>query len=193
MERELIFTGIGGQGVQLGANILAKAAVLEGKMASVLAIYGGEMRGGPITSTIVFSTGDLEAPPLVAKAWSIIVMHPRYWKNNVDKVGGFVLYNQDLAGKEHQGSPYEAIPMPATSVAKAMGDETVASMIAIGAYAKMTGLVSIDAIKQVMRASIPAYRQQRVAANEKAIDAGYAMTLPAKPAWTEARQKEVAL
>src|SRR5690606_41928167 len=45
-EREVMWTGIGGQGVQLAATILARAATLEGREVMSLGTYGGTMRGG---------------------------------------------------------------------------------------------------------------------------------------------------
>jgi len=46
MEREVTFTGIGGQGVQLAAQVLARAATLEGRYAQSFGIYQDFMRGG---------------------------------------------------------------------------------------------------------------------------------------------------
>src|SRR5579871_6456258 len=79
MEREAIWIGIGGQGVQLAANVTAKAAVGEGRQVSVISIYGGEMRGGPSTTTVIYADGRVQSPPLVSDAWSAVEMHPRYW------------------------------------------------------------------------------------------------------------------
>ena len=56
MEREVIITGIGGQGIQLMAKVLAQAAHDEGRNVMLFGIYMGMMRGGPSDSTIRFST-----------------------------------------------------------------------------------------------------------------------------------------
>ena len=53
MERELLLTGIGGQGVQLAAQVIAGAATLEGREVMFFGIYGGMMRGGNTDSTVV--------------------------------------------------------------------------------------------------------------------------------------------
>src|SRR5258708_40356121 len=79
MERELLITGIGGQGVQLAAQVLARAAALEGRSVMLLGLYGGMMRGGNTDSTVVIGDGPIEAPPVVPKAWSAIAMHDEYW------------------------------------------------------------------------------------------------------------------
>ena len=53
MEREVLLTGIGGQGVQLAAQVLARAAALEGKGVMLFGVYSGMMRGGNSDSTVV--------------------------------------------------------------------------------------------------------------------------------------------
>ena len=61
MERELLITGIGGQGVQLAAQVLARAATLEGREVMYLGLYGGMMRGGNTDSTIVVADAPITA------------------------------------------------------------------------------------------------------------------------------------
>ena len=61
MEREVVFTGIGGQGIQLVAKVLAQAAAVEGKHAMLFGIYGGAMRGSPSESTLVIGDEEIQA------------------------------------------------------------------------------------------------------------------------------------
>ena len=51
MEREVLFTGIGGQGVQLAAKVLALAATRDDREVMSLGTYGGTMRGGKTDAT----------------------------------------------------------------------------------------------------------------------------------------------
>jgi Pyruvate/2-oxoacid:ferredoxin oxidoreductase gamma subunit len=44
MERELLFSGLGGQGIQLPGRTLGRAALLEDRAVLVFGAYGGEMR-----------------------------------------------------------------------------------------------------------------------------------------------------
>ena len=67
MERELLITGIGGQGVQLAAQVLARAATLEGREVMYLGLYGGMMRGGNTDSTVVVADAPIIAPPVVSR------------------------------------------------------------------------------------------------------------------------------
>ena len=80
MEREIFLTGIGGQGVQLAAKILALAATHEGLSVMSLGTYGGTMRGGNTDSTVVVADGAIGSPPIVSPGWSAIVVHPRFFE-----------------------------------------------------------------------------------------------------------------
>src|SRR5215831_5058684 len=95
MERELLITGIGGQGVQLAAQVIARAATLEGREVCFFGIYGGMMRGGSTESTVVVADAPIEAPPVVSQTWSAIGMHDEYWEPVERKLrpGGVVLVN----------------------------------------------------------------------------------------------------
>jgi Pyruvate/2-oxoacid:ferredoxin oxidoreductase gamma subunit len=67
-EREVLLTGIGGQGVQLAARVLAEAALVDGLEVQLFASYGGMMRGGNTDASVVISDQPIDAPPVVARA-----------------------------------------------------------------------------------------------------------------------------
>ena len=185
MERELLVTGIGGQGVQLAAQVLARAATLEGRSVMLLGLYGGMMRGGNTDSTVVVADGPIEAPPVVPKAWSAIAMHDEYWAPLEPKLrpDGLVLVN-DTTFTADITAPVTVIRLAATTVATDLGNPLGGSMVMLGAYAGTTGIVERDSLIEAMRQSIPPYRTQHIEANERALTAGWDL-LPANehPAW----------
>ena len=61
MEREIGLTGIGGQGVQLAAQTLARGAAHEGRNVSLFGVYSGSMRGGRTDSSVVVADGGMTA------------------------------------------------------------------------------------------------------------------------------------
>ena len=95
IEREIFLTGIGGQGVQLAARILALAATREGRSVMSLGTYGGTMRGGNTDSTVVVADCPIVSPPVVSRGWSAIVVHPRYWEALRPKLdpGGVLVFD----------------------------------------------------------------------------------------------------
>jgi 2-oxoacid:acceptor oxidoreductase gamma subunit (pyruvate/2-ketoisovalerate family) len=175
MERNVVMTGIGGQGVQLAGNLLAKAAVREGNYVSLLGVYGGEMRGGPSGQTIIVGDRPIETPPKLSSAWSIVEFHPRFWDQvaHQAKPGTLVLFNSDLALDEHLGAAYRPVPFAATGIAREVGGELLATMVLMGAYLRLTGMVQLASFSDSMQSVIPAYRHDRIAENVRALAAGY--------------------
>jgi len=188
MEREVLLTGIGGQGVQLAAQVLARGATVEGRHVLLFGVYGGAMRGMNTDGTVVVGDGPLQSPPLVSHAWAAIAMHDRYWAPVEPKVrdGGLVLVN-DATFETALGDRYRVVRVPASEIAAELGNDLGASMVMVGAFAGLTGLVGIDAAAEGMRQSIPSYRTQHVAANEVALRAGFdRVESMSAPAWEEA-------
>jgi Pyruvate/2-oxoacid:ferredoxin oxidoreductase gamma subunit len=187
-EREVLLTGIGGQGVQLAAQVLACAAASEGRRVSLFGMYGGMMRGGNSDSTLVVADAPIESPPVVAHAWSAVVLHHKYWPPLAARIrrGGVVVVNSSLFEGEFDHGRVRTFDVPATEVATQLGNVMGASMVMAGAYAAITGLVELDGLVEGMRQSVPPYRQQHLAANEAALRAGFDLgpRLEA-PAWVE--------
>jgi Pyruvate/2-oxoacid:ferredoxin oxidoreductase gamma subunit len=185
VEREVLITGIGGQGVQLAAQVLARAATLEGRHVMYLGLYGGMMRGGNTDGTVVVGDAPIEAPPVVAHAWSAIAMHDEFWPPLEPKLrrGGLVLVN-DATFTHDVAAPVTVHRVRATDVATELGNPLGGSMVMLGAYAAITAIVGVDTLVAAMRASIPPYRTQHIEANERSIRAGADLLPSAElPAW----------
>jgi len=188
VERELLITGMGGQGVQLAAQVIARGATLEGRHVMLFGVYGGAMRGMNTDGTVVVGDAPLNAPPLVSHTWSAIAMHDKFWAPVAPKVrdGGVVLVNTSTFVTALDAARCRVFRVPATDIAIELGNELVGSMVMTGAYVGITGLVGLDAVLEAMRQSIPPYRRQHVAANDEAIRAGFgAVDHLAFPAWAQ--------
>jgi Pyruvate/2-oxoacid:ferredoxin oxidoreductase gamma subunit len=184
-ERELLITGIGGQGVQLAAQVVARAATLEGRDVMFFGVYGGMMRGGPTDSTVVVADGPISSPPVVAHAWSAIAMHDEHWAPIEARLrDGAIVFVNEATFAHTVEAPVNLQRVAASEVAAELGNPLGASMVMVGAYAGVTGIVGIDALVDAMRASIPSYRSQHADANERALRAGWDL-LPrgTYPAW----------
>jgi 2-oxoglutarate ferredoxin oxidoreductase subunit gamma len=74
MYHDVIIAGFGGQGILLIGNILASAAMTEGKHVTFLPTYGVEMRGGTANCTVVISTQEIGSP-VIGKPLSAVIMN----------------------------------------------------------------------------------------------------------------------
>jgi Pyruvate/2-oxoacid:ferredoxin oxidoreductase gamma subunit len=177
VEREVLLTGIGGQGIQLAARVLAEAALDEGRDVQLFGAYGGMMRGGSTEATLVLSDGVIEAPPTAGSAWAAIVMHPDYAGPVLSRVrpGGLVLVNTSVWDGPADRTRFEVLEVAATDRAVEVGNRLTAGMVMLGALAAATGVVSLAALDGAVARCVPSYRRQHVEANTLALAAGAQM------------------
>jgi len=176
MEREILLTGIGGQGVQLAANVLAHAALAEGRDVQVFGSYGGMMRGGNTDADVVLADNRIEAPPTVATAWAVVAMHPDYAGSALARVAenGLVLRNAPLWDTELDRADLEVVDVRAADLATQAGNVMAASMVMLGALATLSGIVALASLCAAVRECVPPYRTQHLELNERALRAGAA-------------------
>jgi len=190
-EREVLLTGIGGQGVQLAARVLARAGVLDDRHVLLFGVYGGAMRGMNTDATVVLADAPVQSPPLPSRAWSALAMHDRYWAPVAPKIrdGGLVVVNDSTFATTLEPR-YAVERVRATELAAGLGNDLTASMVLLGAFVALTGIVRVDALLGGMRQSVPAYRRQHVEANEAALAAGADAVEPGRfPAWQPAEAR----
>ena len=188
MERELILTGIGGQGVQLAAAVVARAAVLEGREAQVFGNFAGMMRGGATESTVVLADGPIASPPTVGSTWSAVLMHDAHAAPVVSRLldTGVVFVNTSVVDPGSVDTPATVVGVDATDLALSVGGMLVASMVMIGAYAAATGMVDLASLEAASRASLPSYRARHADLNDLALRAGFhAVAAGSTPAWLD--------
>jgi Pyruvate/2-oxoacid:ferredoxin oxidoreductase gamma subunit len=173
MERELLMTGIGGQGIQLAARVLAEAAIADGMQVRLFGSYGGMMRGGNTDATLIFGDAPIETPPVVAEAWSAVIMHPEFavpvWA--ALRADGVAMVNTSVT-ELPDDHPAHTIGLPATDIAIELGNVMCSSMVMAGAYGAATGIVSHGALEAGIAVAVPSYRRQHVDLNIAALAAG---------------------
>ena len=189
MEREVLFTGVGGQGVQIASKTLATAAIDEGRQVMLVPRYGGGMRGGMTNAEITIGDGALRALPVATSAWSAYVMDPTLLVDHCAQPGrrrrrGRATRRCSPATVDVPGA--QVFEVPASEVAAELGNPMSAGFVLLGAYVALTGLVSVDSAVVAMRQLVPAYRTQHLEANGRALRAG-AAAVPAlgAPAWAK--------
>lgn len=182
MERELVVTGTGGQGIQLLAKTLALAATREGRHAMLAADYGGEMRGGPSKASVVIGDAPLRALPILATAWSAIFAHHRFAETVQERlrVGGLVIANTPLVDPDGFRADLRVFAVDGTAVAKAADAPQAMGFVLLGAYNALTGMVSPESLAAAMEELLPPYRKQHAAANARALTAGAATLEPVR-------------
>jgi len=197
VEREVIATGIGGQGIQLAAEVLARAATAEGRAVLMFGSYGGMMRGGNTDANLVFADAPISAPPVPPLTWAALLMHHEHAGPVVAKLreDGVVFVNVSVIGSpvdlhvDLRVQSASVVEVPATDLAVEAGNIITASLVMVGALAAATGIVGLDSLAVAMQQSLPSYRQQHVALNQRALTVGYeSVPSGTHPAWAPAAE-----
>jgi 2-oxoglutarate ferredoxin oxidoreductase subunit gamma len=177
MERSLMATGIGGQGVQLGAQVIARAAIADGRNVMMFGSYGGMMRGGNTDATLVLSDGAIESPPVISQCWLGLAMHHEFLPTLLQTLSADSLIFCNGSVIENIGETIDTdatvIDVPATDIAIDVASLVCATMVMVGAVASATGLLSLDGLAAGLDESLPKYRKDHFESNIAAINAGF--------------------
>jgi Pyruvate/2-oxoacid:ferredoxin oxidoreductase gamma subunit len=195
MDREILLTGVGGQGVQLAAKVLALAGMDEGREVMQFSMFGGTMRGGSSECTVVIADAPVEAPPVVPQAWGAIAMHPGAAGAIQRKLraGGPVLYNRTAIATPPGREDCCWVPVDAARLAAECGNATGQSLVALGAFCALTALVDVARLEDALPRLLPAYRLHTLEVNRACLRAGVhavADLAGSAPAWRSAAARD---
>ncbi|MCD8479628.1 MAG: 2-oxoacid:acceptor oxidoreductase family protein [Candidatus Cloacimonetes bacterium] len=179
MTTELICAGFGGQGVLTIGKFLAKAGMTEGKNVSWLPSYGPEMRGGTANVSTVISDEAI-ASPIVSFPDILVALN----QPSIDKFapsirpGGILIYNTDMCPHGCKRDDIVIIKAPMVEIAKAIGNQMVLNMLAIGIIIGKTGLIRYETMEAdltgFMKSKNPELLELNLVAIKKGIEIGKA-------------------
>jgi 2-oxoglutarate ferredoxin oxidoreductase subunit gamma len=146
---DVIMAGFGGQGILMIGNLLSLAAMEEGKHVTYFPAYGVEMRGGTANCTVVVSDEEIGSP-VVGRPKACVVMNGPSLEKYLPLLseGGDLVINTSLVdpGKVTR-TDLRLLPVPANDIARdVVGSPQLASMVALGAYVTITGVVSMQTL-----------------------------------------------
>ena len=184
--------GVGGQGIILTADMLAKAAALAGYQVKKSEIHGMSQRGGSVTSQVRF--GDNVASPIIQEGTSDVLVafdrleavrtaHERAEGGkavvaNVDLVpvtvsSGLQPPVADLAGRLAAALPTATVVDAMTIAREQVGNERTMNMVLAGALSKVLPLPE-ECWLEAMKLMLTGAKAKLLTANEKAIALGRA-------------------
>jgi 2-oxoglutarate ferredoxin oxidoreductase subunit gamma len=145
----------------------------DGKNVTFFPAYGAEMRGGTANCSVVISSEEV-ASPVVSRPDSLLVMNePSLTRfESTVSAGGVLFLNTSLVASRSKRTDITTIEVPADTIAEKLGNKKCANMVMLGAYAKKSGAVSIDALKKSLPKVYPRASQKIIDMNSKAIQEG---------------------
>lgn len=168
---EILLSGTGGQGLILAGQILAEAVVRDGKNTVQTQSYGPEARGGASRTEIIISDDEIDYPK-VTKPDVLLVMSQEALRRFVGKLDeNSILIVDSTYIQEIPATPAKVYKIPYSKIAKeTLGKEMVANIVALGALAAISGVVTKESLLFALLSRIPKGTE---ALNQKALEIGW--------------------
>jgi 2-oxoglutarate ferredoxin oxidoreductase subunit gamma len=149
MNTDVIMAGFGGQGILMIGNLLSLAAMEEGKHVTYFPAYGVEMRGGTANCTVVISDEEIGSP-VVGRPKACVIMNGPSLEKYLPLLqeGGDLVINRSLVDPARIGrGDLRLLSIPANDIAReVVGSQQLASMVALGAYVTVAGVVGMQTL-----------------------------------------------
>jgi 2-oxoglutarate ferredoxin oxidoreductase subunit gamma len=173
MQNEIVIAGFGGQGVLFAGQVLAYAAMDNGKEVTWIPSYGPEMRGGTANCTVIISDEEIGSP-LVRNPRAVIAMNvpslDKYEPLVVED--GTLIVNRSLVNRAIQRKDLQSVLIPANEMAESLGDKRMTNIVMIGALLAQLPVLPIEAIENALKDHLPERHKKLLPLNYQALRAG---------------------
>jgi 2-oxoisovalerate ferredoxin oxidoreductase beta subunit len=175
----LKFAGAGGDGAQVAALLLTRAAIAEGFDSTHIPSYGPESRGGTSYADVHIAQGEVFNPAAPEPQVLIAFNAPSLAKfASAVPAGGLILYDQTvIAQPPDLPSNRRVLPVPCTQLATNLGRSIIKNVVALGALQAATDLLPSQRLLDTMRRLFKD-KPQLIALNEAAFAAGQEAAKP---------------
>ena len=168
---KMFFAGSGGQGVLLMGQMVTYAAMLEDKASTYLPSYGPEMRGGTANCTVVVSDKTVSCPIIYESDFVVAMNLPSMLKFEPTlKPGGLLLLNKSIIHQDPKRGDITVYNVPVNEMAQELGNPRTANMIMLGAFVRVSKIVSEDTVKKIITETFSAKKAELVDINIKAFN-----------------------
>ncbi len=175
---EIRFHGRGGQGAVTASNILAAAAIREGKWAQSFPTFGAERRGAPVRAFTRISDEPIYVRCAIYNPDIVAILDPSLLKveNVVEglKEGGIVVANTEKSPEELRAalgrSDVKVVTVPALKIALEELKRPIVNTAILGALIKGTGVVKLESVIEELAEFVP---HRVLDANVRAVKRAY--------------------
>ena len=156
--------GRGGQGVVTAAELIAWAAIADGRYALAFPSFGSERTGAPVEAYCRIDDNPIRSREPVTEPDLVVVLDPTLLRQrlvfNGIKPGGTALIN--LSGTDPLTTGTGRVPpaahvctVPATEFARQRTGRSLPNAAMLGAVAAATGIVPLAAVRDAIAARFP--------------------------------------
>ena len=155
---EIRWHGRGGQGSVTSAELVARAAISEGKYAQAFPSFGPERRGAPVLAFVRVSSKQIRIRAEVAEPDVAVVLDPSLLRiadvTSGLKDEGILVVNTKKSAEEIRsgfGIRQRLATIDATRIARELLGVTITNTTMVGALIKATGVVSLESMVEPLK------------------------------------------
>jgi 2-oxoacid:acceptor oxidoreductase gamma subunit (pyruvate/2-ketoisovalerate family) len=157
---EVRWHGRGGQGAWTASELLARAAIAEGKHIQSFPEFGPERMGAPVTAFTRISTEPIRLHCAVYNPDVVAVLDPTLLKSvnvadGLSEDGGDIIVNTKdapAAIRKQLGSGKGKLwTVPATEISIKILNMPITNTAMLGAVARVTGIVSLQTVEKMVK------------------------------------------
>jgi len=177
VETGILISGTGGQGIIAAGEFLSAALFRAGYEVINARSYGSEARGGSCKSEVLVSDSEIYDLQLAEPDVLIALSMPAFRRyQGRAKSGALVIVDSAVLeglSKDEVRQDIRLNPVPATEMAKDLGNVIVANMVLLGAFAGLSEILSLGGLKEAVNELM---RPSMKEINLRALDIGHACT-----------------
>jgi 2-oxoglutarate ferredoxin oxidoreductase subunit gamma len=180
MQSEIVIAGFGGQGVLFAGQLLAYAAMDEGRHVTWIPSYGPEMRGGTAHCTVIISDDEIGSP-LVRRPGAVIALNLPSRDKFASSVapGGVLVVNASLVPHTLPRADIRVFEVRANDIAEKLGSGRLANVVLLGALLAAAPVLPLEAVERALAAHLPERHRALLDLNRQALRQGAAQVMGA--------------
>ena len=174
---EIIFSGMGGQGLVSAGSILARAMILfAGRNATQSQNYGPESRGGLSISEVIISEGEIDYPKTISDPEVLVTLSEESFNHFLGKmagVGHLIIDPEIIKNVNDYESKFPDVKfhkVKITREAELLGNKIVGNIIVLGLLTAILEL-DVEAVKSAIELQFST-KKKLIPMNIKALERG---------------------
>ncbi len=176
---EIRIHGRGGQGAVIASKILVTAAAKEGKKVQAFPIFGAERRGAAVAAFARISDQKIRIHSEIYTPDHVIILDPFLYRTvNVTaglKEGGSILLNSPQEPSSYSFPVifrFATVDAGSIALKHKLGSRTepIVNTAILGAFARLTGIIGIEALAEIIREEVPGKGKENEAAAREAYE-----------------------
>ncbi|MBL7125552.1 MAG: pyruvate ferredoxin oxidoreductase subunit gamma [Dehalococcoidales bacterium] len=175
---EIRWHGRGGQGAVTSAELVAQAAISEGKYAQAFPSFGPERRGAPVLAFVRISSQEpIRIRAEIAQPDVVAVLDPGLLRivnvaSGLKTNGTIIVNTRKQAGQIRQefGINWRLATIDATSIAREILGVPITNTTMVGALVRATGVVELESLLEPLRNRFGRLAERNIKAMQKAYE-----------------------